>query len=263
VTHAIREDRTGPNRSAATVVSPRHPRRRRWVRRVVAATAALVVFLGAGLAALLALTPSVDDAPGLVASGLAVHHAPSDDGVIPVRVAAALLATEDSRYYGDFALDPRGAVRGAWGALTRDSSTGGATIELQLAKLLYTPGRSGLGAELEQVGVAIKLDAHFTKHQILAMYLDAAYFGDGAYGITMAARHYFDRPAGDLTWGQASLLAGLVQAPTAYDPHGHLHLALQRRHHVLQRLVATGTLSPAAAIRVAAAPLDPAVPFYG
>jgi penicillin-binding protein 1A len=227
------------------------------------AAVVVAVVLGGGLLALLGLTPSVGNAPELVHAGLVAHHAPSDDGVIPARVAAALLATEDSRYYGDPALDPRGVVRGAWGALTGNANSGGATIELQLAKLLYTPERSGLEAAIEQVGVALKLDADYTKHEILAMYLDAAYFGDGAYGITSAAHHYFGRPAGQLTWGQAALLAGLVQAPTAYDPHGHLHLALRRRRHVLGRLVATGALTAAQAARVAAAPLDPVVRFFG
>jgi membrane carboxypeptidase/penicillin-binding protein PbpC len=116
---------------------------------------------------------------------------------------------------------------------------------------------------LEQVGLAIKLDEHFTKHQILAMYLDVAYFGDGAYGITAAAHHYFGLPAGQLSWAQASLLAGLVQAPTAYDPDGHPHLALERRQHVLGRLVATGTLTPVQVRRIEAEPLHPVVPFNG
>jgi penicillin-binding protein 1A len=221
----------------------------------------VAVLLAAGLAVLLEATPSVTNAPQLIAARLSAHHAAGDDGRIPTKVADALLATEDSRFYEDPALDPRGVLRAAWGTLTANNNTGGATLEIQLAKVLYTPGRSDLQAELEQVGLAIKLDEHFTKNQILTMYLDAAYFGDGAYGITTAARHYFALPAAQLSWAQASMLAGLVQAPTAYDPHGHLDLALQRRRHVLARLVATGYLTHAQAEKVAAAPLRPAVPF--
>jgi membrane peptidoglycan carboxypeptidase len=227
------------------------------------AVVVVLVVVGAAFGVLLEATPSARDAPARVAAQLAQHHSPSDNGAIPAKVAAALLATEDSRYYGDPALDWRGVARAAWGAVTADHSTGGATIEIQLAKLLYTPGRSGVGAEVRQVALAFKLDHEFTKRQILAMYLDAAYFGDGAYGITAAARHYFDRPAGRLSWAQASLLAGLVQAPTDYDPHGHLHLALQRRRHVLDRLVATGALTRTKAQQIETAPLDPAVPFSG
>lgn len=215
------------------------------------------------LAVLLQVTPSVTDAPALVAAGLAAHQAPSDGGVIPAKVAAALLATEDSRYYQDPAVDWRGAVRAGWGLITANHNTGGATIEIQLAKLLFSPDRSGLRTEINDVALAVKLDQHFSKKQLLAMYLDAAYFGDGAYGITAAARHYFALAPAQLSWAQASLLAGLVQAPTDYDPHGHLHLALQRRQHVLDRLVATGTLTSAQARQIDAAPLHPAVPFTG
>jgi membrane peptidoglycan carboxypeptidase len=246
------------------VLGPRRGRRRwRWLRRLVAALLVLTVLIVGGFGVLLEATPSVHDAPARVAAELADHHAPSDDGVIPAKVAAALLATEDSRFYSDPALDPQGVTRAAWGEVTADQSTGGATIEVQLAKLLYTPGRSGVGAEVQQVGLAVKLDHEFTKRRILAMYLDAAYFGDGAYGITAAAHHYFDRPAGQLSWAQASLLAGLVQAPTDYDPHGHLHLALLRRRHVLDRLVTTGALTRAQAQQIETAPLHPAVSFSG
>jgi penicillin-binding protein 1A len=146
--------------------------------------------------------------------------------------------------------------------VTGDGNDGGATIEQQLAKMLYAPG-TGLRAELEQVGVAFRLDATYSKAHILAMYLDAAYFGDGAYGCTAAAEHYFGVPPAKLSWGQATLLAGLVQAPSEYDPHGHLALARNRQRHVLARLVATGAMTPAEAQRVYAQALAPAIAFYG
>lgn len=211
----------------------------------------------------LVLTPPATQAPAKVAAILAAHSDPSDRGVVPAKVAAALLATEDSRYESDWAIDPQGTLRALWGFVTRNPNEGGATIEVQLAKMLWTPRRSDPEALVEQVAMAIKLDHDYTKQQILAMYLDAAYFGDGAYGITAAAEHYFGVSPGQLSWGQASLLAGLVQAPTSYDPHGHLSAALARRSHVLARMVATGVLTRAQAAAVAAEPLDPVVSFYG
>ena len=117
--------------------------------------------------------------------------------------------------------------------------------------------------ELEQVGLAFRLDAMYTKAHILAMYLDAAYFGDGAYGCTAAAEHYFGLAPRAAVVGQASLLAGLVQAPTKYDPHGHLALARSRQRHVLARLVAIGALTSDQAQEIYAEPLHPAVSFYG
>ncbi len=228
----------------------------------MAATISVVVVAAIGLGVLVLASPSVGNAPTLVASILAAHHAPSDDGHIPSRLGQALLATEDSRFYHDPALDPLGVGRALIGLVTGNGNEGGATIEQQLAKMLYAPG-TDLRAELEQVGVAFRLDAKYTKAHILAMYLDAAYFGDGAYGCTAAAEHYFGVAPGDLSWAQASLLAGLVQAPSKYDPHGHLSLARARQRHVLARLVATGTLSSAEAQTIYDQPLSPAVPFYG
>jgi membrane peptidoglycan carboxypeptidase len=222
----------------------------------------LLLLLVAALLLTVLLAPSVSNAQQRVAAILAGHHAPSDGGVVPAKVATALLATEDSRYYHDPALDPRGATRAVIGVVTRNGNDGGATIEQQLAKMLYAPG-TGITAELKQVGVAFRLDQHFSKHTILAMYLDAAYFGDGAYGVTAASDHYFGVAPNQLSWAQATLLAGLVQAPTAYDPHGHLSSARARQFHVLGRLVATHALTQAQASQIFESPLDPAISFYG
>ncbi len=240
----------------------RRPRWLRWLLRLATAVVTLIVLMFLGLLMLVLTSPSVSDAPQRVARILAAHGAPSDQGVIPDKVAAAVLATENSRFYKDPAIDPLGATRAVVGAITGNGNAGGATVEQQLAKLLYSPG-TGYVAELQQVGEAFRLDQKFSKHQILAMYLDAAYFGDGAYGVTAGAEHYFGVAPGKLSWAQASLLAGLVQAPTQYDPHGHLQLARQRQQHVLSRLVATHALSQAEADAAWKAPLNPAIPFYG
>ena len=237
--------------------------RRRWPLVLAAAFLAVILVMGGALLVLLAVTPSPSSAPARVAADLAAHGAPSDGGVVPAKVSAAVLATEDSRYYHDPAIDPQGAVRAAWGIVTANPNEGGATIEVQLAKLLYTPRRSDPLALAEQSAIAFKMDHDFSKTHILAMYLDAAYFGDGAYGVTAAAHRYFGLPPDQLSWAQASLLAGLVQAPSAYDPHKHLSAALRRRAHVLARLEAVGTLTAAQVRAVEAEPLNPAIPFQG
>jgi penicillin-binding protein 1A len=239
------------------------PAPRPWVLRTLIVIVALVTVLAGGMLILLGVSPSASSAPSRVRALLSAHSAPSDAGRIPPRVAAALLATEDSRYRSDWAIDPQGTGRAIWGFVTRNPNEGGATIEVQLAKMLYTPKGSGPAALTEQVALAIKLDQDFSKDRILAMYLDAAYFGDGAYGVTAAAEHYFGTGPDQLTWGQAALLAGLVQAPSRYDPHGHLTAALARRNHVLARMVAVGTLTKAEARAVGAEPLHPAVAFFG
>jgi penicillin-binding protein 1A len=240
-------------------------RSRPWVRvalLVIGVIGVLLLLLVTALTAIVLRAPSVSNAPQRVAAILAAHNAPSDGGVVPTKVATALLATEDSRYYHDLALDPRGVTRAVIGVVTSNGNDGGATIEQQLAKMLYAPG-TGITAELKQVGVAFRLDQRFSKHTILAMYLDAAYFGDGSYGVTAASEHYFGVAPDQLSWAQATLLAGLVQAPTSYDPHGHLSQARARQSHVLARLVATHTLTQAEANQIFESPLDPAVSFYG
>jgi penicillin-binding protein 1A len=196
------------------------------------------------------LTPSVDDAASRVAGHLAAHDAPALRGDVPAKLAAALLATEDSRFLHTPGVDPLGMIREPLGAVTgRDE--GGATLEQQLAKNLYEQGGDSLRAKGADVVLALKLDRAWTKQQILRMYVDDGYYGHGYYGLTEAAQGYFGVQPAQLSWAQASLLAGLFQAPSAYDPLVHPELARARQAHVLDRLVATGRLTRAQAGAVA------------
>src|SRR2546427_4357814 len=90
--------------------------------------------------------------------------------------------------------------------------------------------------------LAIALEERFSKDQILTMYMNRVYYGHGAYGVGAAARTYFSKDAKDLTPAQAAFLAGLVQAPSAYDPHVHYALAPEREAYVLNGMVSTGAL---------------------
>jgi penicillin-binding protein 1A len=211
--------------------------------RCVALVGVLALVGALGTAGLVLAVPSVADAPARVRVLAAAHSATLRAAPAPTRVAAALLATEDARYYSNPGVDPLGAARWIVGTVQGSPDAGGATIEQQLAKMLYTNGHQGTIDRVEQVGLALKLDRTYSKAQILRMYLNTAYFGHGYYGITAAAKGYFSRSADHLTWPQAALLAGLVQAPTAYDPVAHPDLATSRRAHVLDRLAATGSLS--------------------
>ncbi len=107
----------------------------------------------------------------------------------------------------------------------------------------------------EQVLLGIKLALSYPKATILQMYSDVAYFGDGYYGLQAASCGYFGVVPAALTWPQAALLAGLVQAPSAYDPLVHLALARAREAHVLDRLATTGKLTHAQAERAYRQPL--------
>ena len=225
----------------------RAPKRRRsWLRRTMVRLIVLLLLAAlacaGALTALVVVTPDVADAPERVASQAAEHGTRVETSV-PSRVAAALIATEDSRFFTDPGLDPLGVLRWVGGTVAGSPDAGGATLEQQLAKLLYTGGRQDPVSEAEQVGLALKLAHTYSKQRILELYLSTAYFGHGYYGVSAAAEGYFHRSPDRLAWPQAALLAGLVQAPSAYDPVTHPALALSRRGHVLERLVATGRLS--------------------
>lgn len=205
-----------------------------------------VLVLVVGLAGLVVATPSVADAQERIRS-LAASRSETVGTAVPRKVEAALLATEDSRYESTPGIDPVGVGRFLIGTIEGRADAGGATIEQQLAKLLYTGGRQEPVDQLEQVGLALKLDRAYSKDEILRMYFTTAYFGHGYYGLEDAAQGYFGTTPDRLDWAQAALLAGLVQAPSAYDPVAHPELATSRRGHVLDRLVATGALSAAEA----------------
>ncbi|MDQ1614436.1 MAG: monofunctional glycosyltransferase [Actinomycetota bacterium] len=222
---------------------------RRMLKAVVALTLLGLLVLGAGWV----LTPSVDDAAALVSAHLAAHSAPALKGAIPVEMADALIATENSRFYSVPGVDPISVLRAPF-ALAFNRDQGGATLEQQLAKNLYEQGSQGLTAQAAEGVLALKLDASWSKAQILRMYLDDGYYGHGFYGLTSAAEGYFGVQPAALTWSQASLLAGLFQAPSAYDPFRHADVARARQEHVLNRLVAVGDLTRAEADRVLAEP---------
>ena len=134
--------------------------------------------------------------------------------------------------------------------------SGSTTLEQPLDKVLYRDGSQSLPPQAEDAVLAVKLDASYSKDQLLEMYLSVVYFGRGFYGLPAAARGYFGLAPADLTWAQMGLLAGLVQAPRDYNPLLHLDLAVRRQGHVLNRLVATGVLAASQADSARAAPLD-------
>jgi membrane peptidoglycan carboxypeptidase len=231
---------TSAARSQDRAVAPR--RVLTALRRFGRALAALVVTLAVLLGIAWVVTPSVDDAQQLVSAELAANGGTPLQGDVPDDLALALIATEDSRFEHHIGIDAIGAVRAGWGALTGNDE-GGSTLDQQLAKNLYAGGQQGVADRVQSVVLALKLDAAWSKDQLLRMYLDDGYYGHGLYGLTAATEGYFGVEPADLSWPQATLLAGLFQAPSAYDPFLHPDMAATRQAHVLDRLVAVGTLS--------------------
>jgi membrane peptidoglycan carboxypeptidase len=233
---------------------PRQPRARRapkartgrrWPRRLFKTFLVIIILLVVVCGALWVFTPSVSNAPALVQEQ-AVSHGISYPGVQPPeRFTQALVATEDHRFYTNPGVDLLAVARLVWGNITGHPDQGGSTLEQQLAKNLYTNGRSGFTVETEQVVLAVKLDLHYSKPQILQMYAEIAYYGNNYYGLQQASCGYFGVQPADLSWPEAAFLAGVVNAPTADDPRTNPQNARNREIHVVDRLIATGVLTQA------------------
>lgn len=173
-------------------------------------------------------------------------------------VIDAVLSTEDRTFYEHGAFDEKGLARAA---LT--GSGGGSGITQQYAKLLrlnYADTEqaqeeatdASLARKIVELKYAVELERTHTKDEILLGYLNAAYFGDGAYGIGAAARRYFNTTADRLTVGQAAMIAGLLKSPDQFNPLTNPEDAKNRRDTVLNNMVANGKLSQADADKFSA-----------
>ncbi len=177
---------------------------------------------------------------------------------IPRVVQLAFVAAEDANFYEhqgfDLASIARAAVSNYQAGATRQ---GGSTITQQVIKaLLLTPERS-YERKLKEVLLATKLETELTKDQILEVYLNQIYLGDGAYGVQAAAREYFDKDVADLGLAEAALLAGLPQAPARYSPTRHFDRAKARQQYVLRRMVEEGFITEQQARAAEGASLEP------
>lgn len=223
--------------------------------KAVAAIAGIVVLLVAAGALWVATLPSTASAQSRVAARLSAHGGTALT-TPPPKLAEAVVVTEDEHFYANFWLNTAiGVARAAMGVVRGGPDPGGSTIDQQLAKLLYVAPKTGVAAEFRQVGLAIRLNLRWSKKTVMTMYLNTVYMGNGYYGAQRAAEGYFGKPAASLDWAQSALLAGLPQAPSAYDPVHHLAAAKARQRHVLSQLVANHVLTQAQAAADYAAPL--------
>jgi membrane peptidoglycan carboxypeptidase len=192
---------------------------------------------------------------------LAALHGPEDRTAVPLgRVSRwmrlAVVDTEDARFWRHGGVDWLAVARAAARDLERGRVVeGGSTITQQYVKNTYVSGERTLRRKLAEAGHAWGIERGNGKRAILEAYLNTVYFGQGAYGVEAAAQTYFSTHAARLTLSQAALLAGLIRAPTAYDPFRHPRAALARRAVVLARMARQGHLPAAAGKRAAAAPL--------
>ncbi|MEP1028630.1 MAG: transglycosylase domain-containing protein, partial [Alphaproteobacteria bacterium] len=163
---------------------------------------------------------------------------------LPPHLMQAVLATEDRRFYSHFGIDPIGLGR----AMVRNIRAGrvvegGSTITQQLAKNLFlTPART-ITRKLQEMVVALWLEWEFSKDQILTLYLNRVYLGAGTYGVDAAAHRFFQKPAARVNTYEAAVLAGLLKAPSRYNPVASPERAHARARTVLANMVAAGYLT--------------------
>jgi penicillin-binding protein 1A len=217
--------------------------------------AGLLLVLAVLAGALWVITPSAADATALAATQARERGIGYPGPDAPANFTRPLIATEDHRFYSEPGVDPLAVARVAQDWVTGGAFQGGATIEQQLAKLLYTPGEDGFDAEVKQVVLAFKLNLAYSKQQILNLYAEANYYGHGYYGLQAASCGYFGHPAKDLTVTQGAMLAGVVNAPSVDDPIDDPGSARTRLEHVIARMVAVGDLTKAQGQQALAAPL--------
>jgi penicillin-binding protein 2D len=231
--------------------APRRTRRQQVIAAIVAIALGLPALLGVAAAIGLVVTPPIDDMPRRVDAVLSAHggtRVPLAD--VPDQLSEALIAIEDERFYEHRGIDTQGLIRALLTDLYRHRALeGGSTLTQQLIKLLYLDNNDDGWRKPEDLLLALKLESRYDKHTILENYLNAVYYGHGAYGIGQASAVYFHERPAQLDLARASMLAGLPQSPSYYDLYHNPCAARARQFAVLAQMAHDGYISQDAAAR--------------
>jgi len=248
--------------------TPKKPRRRRSVLRgliglfLVLLTIAVLlgIGLGAGFVASAVknlpplssfepkpnVTSVIYDAEGNVVAKLHAleNRTPITLDRVPKTLQDAFIVMEDDKFYQHKGVNPLAILRAFYVNVTGGSIQGGSTITQQLVKsaLLKNPEKT-YTRKIQEAILSVQLERHFTKREILEMYLNQISLGHGAYGVEAAAQTYFGKSASQLTLGECAMLVGITPAPYQYSPYVDLDLALSRRSLVLGRMVEQGYIT--------------------
>ena len=176
------------------------------------------------------------------------NRLPIDINKVPQNLQNAFIAAEDNRFYEHIGIDPIGIFRAIFANLTnRGIAQGGSTITQQLAKNAFLSQEQTLKRKIQEAMLALEIEHKYSKKEILEMYMNQIYFGQGAYGIQTAAKTYFNKDVNELTLTQRAMLAGLPKSPNYYSPFNNLNEAKKRKNVVLDQMVKYGYVSAAEA----------------
>lgn len=184
---------------------------------------------------------------------------------VPENLQHAFIAAEDVRFYEHHGIDPRGILRALYTNIIRRDATGqgGSTITQQLARNAFLTQEQTLKRKLLEAVLALEIERKYTKDEILQMYMNQIYFGQGCYGIQTAAHVYFGKDVKDLNLAQCALIAGLPNSPNYYSPFRSVEAAKYRQAIVLDQMAKYGYISREDAESAKAADLQLAKPDAG
>jgi penicillin-binding protein 2A len=176
---------------------------------------------------------------------------------IPPQLRNAVVATEDRRFYAHSGVDLISIARALWKDIrSQGYAEGGSTITQQLAKNMFLPMDKTLGRKLKEAAYALKIELNYSKDQILELYLNHIYYGQGQWGIGRAAQTYFAKNTENLTLAESAVLAGIPKAPTTYNPIRNKENALDRRNTVLALMYEQKLITKDVYQKTAASPLS-------
>src|SRR6266516_3469570 len=265
---------TVPSRTARLHTAPQRPRTKRilfWVLWLTVPVIAILFGVVIGVVYAFAKLPVTNQAPPAQSISFSdangaplgtISPIPNRQVVdfknIPPVMREAVLAAEDRDFYKHGALSYKGLLRAAWSnVVQRRVAEGGSTITQQYVKNVFPAvgNERTMFRKVKEAVIAIKLEHHYTKDQILGSYLNAVYFGHGAYGVDAAAHAFFGKSVEKLTPAQAATLAGAIRAPEVYTRKPNARIAKERRNFILGVMQQRGWLSVDAAATAEAAPI--------
>ena len=167
---------------------------------------------------------------------------------IPKVMQEAVLAIEDARFYRHSGVDYLGVARAALAQFNKAKSQGASTITMQVARNFYLSTEKTFTRKIYEILLALKIERQLSKPQILEVYMNQIFLGQRAYGFAAAADIYFGKPLADLTVAEAAMLAGLPQAPSAYNPVSNPKRATRRQQYIIDRMETNGFITEEQAI---------------
>jgi len=186
-----------------------------------------------------------------------IFRIPVDIKEVPDHLINAYIASEDVRFHQHLGVDPRGILRAlVTNLLAGEIQEGGSTITQQVVRMAFLTTKQTLNRKIQEAALALLLERQYTKQEILNMYLNQVYLGNGAYGVGAGAKLYFDKDVADLTLGEAAMLAGITPSPENYNPLLKPDIAERQRNIVLDRMVVAGYLTAEEAEAEKAKPLE-------